>query len=98
MPEGSKGMFVGSICIDPEFQGSGVGCALLTTATQCADAGQLTIWVHSSEAGASLFTINGLEDVGRLEIDLGQYSMDEDLRVLKPYIYRYMLRQPWKPD
>jgi ribosomal protein S18 acetylase RimI-like enzyme len=94
MPEGGTGMFIASICVDPNFQGTRLGRALLQTATQLADPAQLTVWVHSSEAGARLFATNGFVEVGRLKLDLRDYSLNEDMRLPDPYVYRCMLRQP----
>ncbi|KAJ9629085.1 hypothetical protein H2204_009025 [Knufia peltigerae] len=94
MPQGGRGMFIASICIDPEHQGRGIGSELLQWGIRLADSELLSIWVHSSEDGWNLFASKGFEEIGRLQLDLGEYTKDDSLNLSDPYVYRYMVRRP----
>ena len=98
MPPGSLCMYIASICVHPEHQGKGIGSALLKYGTDRADKEKLYCWVQSSEAGSNLFEQDGFEEVGRLEIDLDEWSCGEvEVPVGEEswgvYVLRYMRRE-----
>jgi GNAT superfamily N-acetyltransferase len=102
MPEGTRCMFLGGITIDPSFQGQGVGSELLRWGTQQADRLGVFCWVHSSQAGSSIFEKHGFETVDTLTLDLDEYAIGPppkggvfgEMEKWGEYTFRYMVRQP----
>lgn len=99
MPLGAKCMYICSISVLPEWQGKGVGSALMRVGTDRADAEGVYCWVHASEDGADMFVKHGFKEVGRLELDLDEWNKDN---IMPPegqgskwgvYTFRYMRRE-----
>jgi hypothetical protein len=88
-----QGLFV-----QPTFQNFGIGTALLTQLTRRADAAKLACWVHASPASHGVYEKAGFREVGRLEVDLGEFvgTGDGKARVKGNgwggYVFRYMVR------
>lgn len=100
MPKGTRCMYVVTIAVNPEYQGRGIGEALIRHGTRRADSEGVFCWVHSSENGAAAFRKCGFEVDDTLEIDLDEWAGKMDI---KPpagddnwgkYTFRYMIRQP----
>lgn len=104
MPEGSKSIFIGSIAVDPQYDGQGVGSQLLKWGTTEADRTGAFSWVHSSEAGWPLFEKHGFKEVDRLTFDLDEWAVGPppkdgvfgDREKWGEYTFRYGLRQAAK--
>jgi GNAT superfamily N-acetyltransferase len=75
-PEGSKSVVITGISVHPEYQGKGVGSALVKWATDKVDKTDTYIWVHSSEAGWRNFAKGGFEEIGRLDVDLDEWAKE----------------------
>lgn len=103
MQEDSKCMFICSIAVDPDFQGSGVGSALLQRCTRIADEEVITCWVCSSMDGVRLFAKAGFESIV-LKIDLDGFvekgcvksgdGVDEERKRWGVYRWTYLMRWP----
>lgn len=91
---GVRCMYITAFCVEPEAQGVGIGSLLLNWGTRIADVQKVQAWVHSSEDGERAFASQGFREIGRLEIWIGDYTEDANLRPSMPYIYRYMVRTP----
>ncbi|CAL5872742.1 uncharacterized protein PFLUO_LOCUS7009 [Penicillium psychrofluorescens] len=100
MPEGTRCMFVVSLCVSPKWQGKGVGASLLHWGTRKADAAGVFIWVHSSEGAWRMYQKHGFETLETLDVDLDQYApsllLNNQGRTEKwgHYVFRYMKRSP----
>lgn len=99
MPEGCKCLYICGIAVRPDAQGKGVGAALVQWGTQRADQDEVFCWVHSSEAGYSLFKKLGFVVDRTYEVDLSLYAkMSGKPEVVgrgwPTYMLRYMIRQP----
>ena len=98
MPPGTKCMFICSIVVHPQYQGRGVGGALLHKGTARADDKGVFCWVHASEAGSGLFAKHGFKEVGKLELDLDRWNAENlpapegDGGRWGSYTFRYMRR------
>lgn len=96
-PPGSKCMILAAILVLPGFQGKGVGSALIRWGTSIADAEGVYCWVSSSDGGWTAFQKMGFGEVGRLELELDNFSgavrneEREDGR-WGNYVWRYMRR------
>ncbi|KXG46290.1 Acyl-CoA N-acyltransferase [Penicillium griseofulvum] len=99
MPDGTKCMYVSSLCVAPKWQSRGVGSMLLQWGTQTADAAGVFIWVHSSASAWEMYAKYGFKVVGTLDVDLDQYAPapapDNDGK-WGQYVFRYMKREPCK--
>ena len=64
------------IHVDPTYQQSGVGGALVGAATGLADTCSAAMWAHLSDApgGVALFEKNGFEEVNTVTVDLDEYA------------------------
>lgn len=100
MPPGTRAMYVVGLSVHPDYQGRGVGQALMKYGTDRADTERVFCWVHSSEDAASMYRKCGFEVNDSLEIDLDHWASQLDI---KPpagdekwgtYTFRYMIRQP----
>jgi ribosomal protein S18 acetylase RimI-like enzyme len=97
MPEGTKCMYVGSLCVAPKWQSKGVGSALLQWGTKTADAAGVFIWVHSSADAWQMYEKYGFKVVGTLDVDLDQYApapAPNNGGKWGHYVFRYMKREP----
>ncbi|KAG8157832.1 hypothetical protein KVR01_012494 [Diaporthe batatas] len=100
MPPGTRCMFIAGIQVHPEYQGRGIGRALVRKGTDRADVEGVICWVHSSEAGAVLFPKCGFKVDESLEIDLDEWAGRMDIRPPAgderwgQYTFRYFVRQP----
>jgi N-acetylglutamate synthase-like GNAT family acetyltransferase len=101
MPPGTRCMIVMSIVIHPDYQGHGVGSALIKYGTRRADAEKVFCWVHSSADGASMFRKNGFQEVDKLEIDLDKWAVPLGVKGSPQeephfgnYVFRYLVRDP----
>lgn len=99
MPPGSKFIVITGLTVAPEFQGKGVGSALLKWGTDFADRHGVYMWVHSSEGAFRAYSKCGFEVVGTLDVDLDQWApfppMDEGENAKwGHYLIRYMKRLP----
>lgn len=97
MPDGTKCMYVSSLCVAPKWQSKGVGSALLQWGTKTADAAGVFIWVHSSADAWEMYAKYGFNVIGTLDVDLDQYApapaSDNDGK-WGHYVFRYMKREP----
>jgi len=102
MPSGSKSVGITGVGVDPNFQGQGIGTALVSWATKKAEEVGTYLWVHSSEAGWRTFKKCGLEEVGRLEVDLDEWAKKAGIEVPEGktgwgvYICRWMKKEKMK--
>lgn len=97
MPEGTKCMFVVSLCVAPKWQSQGVGSTLLRWGTERADAAGVFIWVHSSADAWPMYAKHGFETVGTLDVDLDKYApavVPDQGGKWGHYEFRYMKRLP----
>lgn len=97
MPEGTKCMFVVSLCVAPKWQSQGVGSTLLRWGTERADAAGVFIWVHSSADAWPMYAKHGFETVGTLDVDLDRYApapAPDQGGKWGHYEFRYMKRLP----
>jgi GNAT superfamily N-acetyltransferase len=97
MPDGTKCMYVSSLCVAPKWQSKGVGSTLLQWGKKTADAAGVFIWVHSSADAWEMYTKYGFKIIGTLDVDLDQYAPapapDNDGKWGR-YVFRYMKREP----
>lgn len=100
MPPGTRCMYICSIAIHPDYQGSGIGSALIKQGTDRADKEDVSAWVHASEAGANMFGRHGFREVGNLVLDLdhwNQHNLDPPEgqgNEWGKYTFKYMQREP----
>ncbi|KAJ5808037.1 hypothetical protein N7474_009306 [Penicillium riverlandense] len=100
MPDGTRCMFVISLCVSPKWQGKGVGASLLHWGTQTADAVGAFIWVHSSEGAWRMYQKHGFEILETLDVDLDRYAPSPllnnrgGIEKWGHYVFRYMKRLP----
>lgn len=97
MPEGTKCMYIISICIHPSHQGQGIGRSLIQWGTSLADEKGVFCWVHSSDGGWKVFEKEGFGEVGRLEVELDEFACgieneEGDGGRWGSYVWRYMRR------
>ncbi|KAJ5195945.1 Acyl-CoA N-acyltransferase [Penicillium cf. viridicatum] len=97
MPDGTKCMYVSSLCVATKWQSKGVGSALLQWGTKTADVAGVFIWVHSSANAWEMYAKYGFKIIGTLDVDLDQYAPapapDNDGK-WGHYVFRYMKREP----
>ncbi|KAL0565424.1 hypothetical protein V5O48_016598 [Marasmius crinis-equi] len=75
MPPGSRCRYIVAISVDPASQSSGIGSRLVRWGTEKADGEPgVYCWVQSSMGGRPFFEKHGFAEVGRLELDLDEYS------------------------
>ncbi|KAK1227289.1 hypothetical protein PQX77_009706 [Marasmius sp. AFHP31] len=75
MPPGSGCRYIVATSVDPASQTSGIGSRLVRWGTDKADKETgVYCWVQSSMGGRGFFEKQGFEEVGRLEVDLDEYS------------------------
>jgi len=98
MPEGAKSMFICGISVHPDYQGHGIGKALIQWGTRKADERGVVCWVHLSEAGWGVFNKLGWHVEDSLTVDLDQYAAEPPGESSKgswgSYTFRYAVRQP----
>jgi GNAT superfamily N-acetyltransferase len=79
MPPGSCCMVLVAISVLREYQGQGIGSALIKWRTEITDSEGVYCWVSSSDKGWRAFQKMGFREVGRLSVDLDGFA-DEGLR------------------
>jgi len=102
MPSGTKCMFVVGISVAQDWQGKGIGSALLRWGTDHADKNGVFCWVHSSESAWPAYAKSGFDVVETLDVDLDEYAIgpppQKELEGAPGkwghYIFRYMKRLP----
>ncbi|KAJ5959314.1 Acyl-CoA N-acyltransferase [Penicillium vulpinum] len=97
MPDGTKCMYVNSLCVAAKWQSKGVGAALLQWGTKMADTLGVFIWVHSSANAWEMYAKYGFKIIGTLDVDLDQYApapAPDNNGKWGHYVFRYMKREP----
>ncbi|KAG0295347.1 hypothetical protein BGZ98_001428 [Dissophora globulifera] len=105
MPPGVKCRIIIGLGVAPEYQGQGVGSALMKWGTDKADEEGVYTWVSSSMDGHQAYAKAGYIEVGRLELRLDDYAQgvrrkvkNEDGEEVEQdwgvYIWRWMRRDP----
>ncbi|KAE8391701.1 hypothetical protein BDV23DRAFT_152848, partial [Aspergillus alliaceus] len=97
MPDGTKCMFVISLCVAPKWQSRGVGSLLLQWGTDTADSTGVFMWVHSSAGAWQMYRSHGFETIEKLDVDLDQYAPappPDNEEIWGHYVFRYMIRLP----
>ena len=96
-PRGSRCRYIIAISVHPDFQGKGVGRALVRWGTERADRDGVGCWVQSSMDGSKVFEKEGFTEVDRLETDLGGWAegvVREGGGSWGEYVWKYMIRPP----
>ncbi|MGI8405659.1 MAG: GNAT family N-acetyltransferase [Thermomicrobiales bacterium] len=83
-----------AIVVRPQYQGVGVGRALVRWGTDRADAEGLACWVHASEAGSRLFMSVGFRVHRDLTVPLDQYAPPGDRTDWGSVTFKSMVRDP----
>jgi GNAT superfamily N-acetyltransferase len=73
-PDGVRCLYIMGITVSPQFQGRGVGKALLRFGTDFCDEKGVFAWVHSSEGAWGMYEKCGFQIVEKLDIDLDEYA------------------------
>lgn len=99
MPPGTKCRFIVGITVVPEYQGKGVGKALMKWGTEQADSDGVFCWVSSSMVGTKAFQKSGFNEVGRLEATLDEFSEgiknpSDPSGKWGKYVWTFMKREP----
>jgi GNAT superfamily N-acetyltransferase len=99
MPPGSRCIVLVAISVLPDYQGQGVGSALIKWGTEIADREGVYCWVSSSDKGWGAFQKMGFREVERLSINLDDFA-DEGIRNERredgkwgDYTFHYMRRE-----
>ncbi|WEW59109.1 hypothetical protein PRK78_004578 [Emydomyces testavorans] len=71
---GQKHLLLSLLVTLPEFQGRGIGSALLRDGFAVAAEHNVPVWLEASEEGYSLYKRLGFEDVEAFELDLTKYG------------------------
>ncbi|KAG5952398.1 hypothetical protein E4U53_000962 [Claviceps sorghi] len=75
MPEGARCLYnVIGLSVSPEYQGRGVGSALLRWGTRICDDKHVFGWVHWSEGAWKMYERGGFQVVRVLDVDLDEYA------------------------
>lgn len=74
MPEGTRCLYIVGLSVSPEYQGRGVGSALLRWGTGICEEKNVFAWVHSSEPAWQMYEKSGFQIVRILDIDLDEYA------------------------
>lgn len=74
MPAGTACLFIVGLTVAPQFQGRGVGSALLRWGTKVCDDNNCFAWVHSSDPAWGMYQKSGFEVIRSLDIDLDEYA------------------------
>jgi GNAT superfamily N-acetyltransferase len=98
MPHGTKCWYVGSLNVAPEYQGMGIGTALLEWGIKRVAEDGVFAWAHSSEMGWRAYAKCGFEIVRTLRVDLDGYADGESVGKgpneggkWGEYVFRYMV-------
>jgi GNAT superfamily N-acetyltransferase len=70
-------MLMATLVVAPEYQRMGIGMKLLEWGLQKADEEQLNCWIDASPFGLGLYKKVGWKEVGKLNVDLGQFGGEE---------------------
>ncbi|KAK4613732.1 hypothetical protein CLAFUW4_08951 [Fulvia fulva] len=91
-------MYIMNHCVDPSYQGRGIGPALLKEVTTRADGAKVPCWVQSSHGAWRIFKDCGFAECGRLQLNLDDWCLGFHGATLKEpwgeYVWRYMERMP----
>lgn len=96
-PPSVRCRFVVSCSVRPEYQGRGIGGALLRWGIDKCDDEGVYCWVQSSMGALRAYEAVGFTEVGRLELNLDDFSEGHSIQDGKGwgiYVWPYMLRQP----
>jgi GNAT superfamily N-acetyltransferase len=74
MPPGTKCWFISGCSVDPQYQGMGVGKALMAYGTEMAENDGVFAWVHSSDSAYRAYKACGFEVARQLVVDLDDYA------------------------
>lgn len=77
MPEGTKCWFIAGLVVAPQYQGMGVGRALVEWGTSRAEKDGVFAWVHSSEMAWKAYEAYCFTVVRELRLDLDKYAEDQ---------------------
>ncbi|KAI0814085.1 acyl-CoA N-acyltransferase [Xylaria sp. FL0064] len=105
VPKDKARMIVLGLIVAPNYQGQGIGSALLRHGNALADERSVPIWVHSSHQAYNLYRKGGFETRRELRIDLDEYTprppRDDEPTMAGDhegkwgeYVIRYMERKP----
>ena len=101
MPERTKCWYIGGLTVAPQYQGMGVGRALMEWGTSRAEKDGVFAWVHSSDMAWQAYQACGFEIVRELRLDLDEYAEDgavgcgpEEGGKWGIYTFRYMVYAP----
>ena len=95
MPDGTRCMYIVGINVAPEYQGKGVGSALLKWGKDVCDDKGIFAWVHSSELAWRMYQKVGFEIIRTLDVDLDKYAPcpppnEGEGAKWGHYVFRYM--------
>lgn len=101
MPPGSRCIFFMTCCVASEFQGRGVGSAMIRWINEIADGLDVFVWVHSSQDAWKMYEKQGYDVVGVFDVDLDHWARDPPPNEGEGakwglYTFRYMKRLPLK--
>lgn len=105
MPEGARCRIIHSMSVAPEYQGKGIGGALVRWGTDKADEDGVYCLVSSSMDGYHVYEKAGFVEVGRQDLCLDDYAQGVRRKVKNErgedveqhwgrYIWRWMRRDP----
>ena len=101
MPRGVSCRFIVGLYVAPEYQGQGIGSALMRYGTEKADQDAVFCWVSSSDSGTKAYEANGFQTVETFTVDLDKYAKKDGIRIgpkegdkWGEYTWRFMVRQP----
>lgn len=89
-------LFVIGLIVAPQYQGRGVGSALLRWGTDVCDTHGVFAWVHSSEPAWKMYAKSGFEVIRSLDVNLDDYAPMPPPEEEGPgavwghYVFRYM--------
>ena len=86
--------FMGILCALPTYQGRGIGSKLLKQGLDVADEKGLECWINASPVGLGLYKKFGWEELGSVDIHLGDWGGEDG--VIDRTVY--LVRKPMKRE
>ena len=99
MPPDSRCMFFLTCCVAPEYQGRGVGKAMIRWLNEIADQFGVYVWGHSSQDASGMYERQGYDVLGTFEVDLDAWGAKPPANEGEGakwgiYTFSYLKREP----
>ena len=86
--DGRPYCFIGIVCTLPAYQGKGIGSQLLKWGLDIADEKRLECWINASPVGLSLYKRLGWEELGSVDVHLGDWGGEHGVIDRTVYLVR----------